>query len=580
MAASGIEAGAFVWDSENGLGRVDVDNPTAVLFWANKKSGKPTYGRANSIIPLPGVEKAKPGYDGFSAWANASPLTIAALGLSECGGSGTKQAILGKLKGKAPLPSAWWNRVQPKLDNLPGYFQVDGDEYTLVADVANVPPDASMLPAWKKWLVGGANDFPPETFPASEVAEALAEWPEESIERALSQTLRGAEQYLGAKPSAKPALGWMDALGQASQRWWKCKTPHLNGETVAQSRDVLIQLANVVGIEKSGKWLLWTFALSGGDDEASQRGFAAGMWLVSGKFGGNAGRNRRNLFRATAELLGRQNRADLAREIALAAFRDSEVTPRYSALDELDQILEQLTPGEEAKRLLELMALSSDAGTQDKAKLLNYVGNSRHAAGPERLNLLVAATLLLTDGTGPVAAQAAREIDRLLTTPDGSVPVGQALFRDAKWRMEGEVAEKVSSYNRLLEQERREQSQLHERVGELRNQLFSGYELSKLDIRHDMLVLIGELSQLVAEQDCPSESFVHDVRAKLDLALQAGDAKRLGVAGEIAKYDPKEHQTVDPVRIGENVKIKVPGVKVKGQHTEDRVLVRAQVSRS
>ena len=103
MAALGIEAGAFVWDSENGLGRVDVDNPTAVLFWANKKSGRPTYGRANSIIPLPGVEKAKPGYDGFSTWANASPLTIAALGLSECGGSGTKQDIFGKAEGQSAV---------------------------------------------------------------------------------------------------------------------------------------------------------------------------------------------------------------------------------------------------------------------------------------------------------------------------------------------------------------------------------------------------------------------------------------------------------------------------------------------
>lgn len=478
MAALGIEAGAFVWDSENGLGRVDVDNPTAVLFWANKKSGRPTYGRANSIIPLPGVEKAKPGYDGFSAWANASPLTIAALGLSECGGSGTKQAILGKLKGKAPAPATWWNRVQPKLDNLPDYFQVDGDEYTLLVGVTDVPQDASTLPAWKNWLTGGANGFPPEAFPASEVAEALTEWPEESIERALSQTLRGAEQYLGAKPSAKPALGWMDALGQASQRWWECKTPHLNGETVAQSRDVLIQLANVVGIEKSGKWLLWTFALSGGDDEASQRGFAAGMWLVSGKFGGNTGRNRRNLFRATAELLGRQNRADLAREIALAAFWDTDATPRYSELDELDQILEHLTSGEEAKRLLELIALSSDASPQDKAKLLNYVGNSRHAVGPERLNLLVAATLLLTDGTGPVAAQASRELADAFDRPSEMGYDAQTLFKDTRAynkrlrdKIASELEEQRQTYELRLRRSRRQIQDLGAEVDTLQEKL-------------------------------------------------------------------------------------------------------------
>ena len=480
---------------------------------------------------------------------------------------------MGKLKGKAPLPSAWWNRVQPKLDNLSGYFQVDGDEYTLVADVANVPPDASMLPAWKKWLVGGANDFPPETFPASEVAEALAEWPEESIERALFQTLRGAEQYLGAKPLVKPALGWMDALGQASQRWWECKTPHLNGETVAQSRDVLIQLANVVGIEKSGKWLLWTFALSGGNDKASQRGFAAGMWLVSGKFGGNAGRNRRNLFRATAELLGRQNRADLAREIALAAFRDSEGTSRYSALDELDQILEQLTPGEEAKRLLELMALSSDAGTQDKAKLLNYVGNSRHAAGPERLNLLVAATLLLTDGTGPVAAQAAREFDRVPATLDSSVPAGQALFRDATARIEGEVAKTVDSYERLLEQGRREQGRLRQQVQTLDAQMASGREESRLEVRQGILLAVGDALQRAYLQGKKAEDRLGVVITTLPKALQEGGAETLGKVGEIVKYNPKLHHSPEAVSSGVKVRLTAPGVVVG-----DRVILKASVS--
>ena len=130
----------------------------------------------------------------------------------------------------------------------------------------------------------------------------------------------------------------------------------------------------------------------------------------------------------------------------------------------------------------------------------------------------------------------------------------------------------------VLAGEKKEQERLQDRVETLRNQLFSGYELSKLDIRKDMLVLIGELSQLAAEQDCASEGFARDVRAGLALALQAGGANMLGAIGEIARFDPSEHQAAGYVKVGDSVKITVPGVKVKGQHTDDSVLVKAQVS--
>ena len=129
-----------------------------------------------------------------------------------------------------------------------------------------------------------------------------------------------------------------------------------------------------------------------------------------------------------------------------------------------------------------------------------------------------------------------------------------------------------------MEREHQEQDRLQDRVETLRSQLFSGYEHSKLDIRQDMLVIVGELSQLATRQKHASEDFLRDVRAGLALALQAGDAKTFGAKGDIASFDPLKHQGNESIRIGDSVKITAPGVIVSGERTDDRVLVKAQVS--
>ena len=134
------------------------------------------------------------------------------------------------------------------------------------------------------------------------------------------------------------------------------------------------------------------------------------------------------------------------------------------------------------------------------------------------------------------------------------------------------------SHEAELERDRQEQERLQDRVETLRNQLFSGHEQSKLDIRQDMLVIVGELSQLATRQKHASDDFLRDVRAGLALALQAGDAKTFGATGDLSRFDPLKHQGNESIRIGDSVKITAPGVIVKGQHTDDRVLVKARVS--
>ena len=308
-----------------------------------------------------------------------------------------------------------------------------------------------------------------------------------------------------------------------------------------------------------------------------RQGFAAGMWET---FDGNGARD---MYEKLAPALNRQAQADLAREIAASAFGPTHTDRRYPALDRL---LDALPESERHQLVIEMITRAS---SDTKADILAFVTNSRHAAksadANKRLEVLLLATLRLSNGRGEIPAQASQELDNVLAAPDSSSPALQSLFHQTRSRIDEEranAADERESERRVhaeaLERERVLQKQLQERVETLRNQLFSGYEQSKLDIRQDMLVLIGELSQLAAKQDCPSESFVRDVRAGLALALQAGGAKTLGVAGEIASYDPLAHQAAGSVKIGAAVKITAPGVKVKGQFTGDRILVKAQVS--
>ena len=523
-------------------------------------------------------------------WVKEAPLKLLATALSVSGNRGNVADIRGKLEnldGWKPDDDewkTWWQSTQRKLKKSEGHFDVvkDGKDilYILKSNVDDVPVDTpkptkarakkpDSLPEWQDWFLCEWDKEPPESYPKKAIIDALAKWPKDTIEPTLKQAIRGAEGFLASKkPTPQATLGWLEAVGQASRRWWECTVPYPDRYLSGQCSEVLLKLAKSAGYAKSGEWLLWAHALSGQADESWMQGFAAGMWAVIGEGSGNASRNRRNLFRVTSEMLGRQSRADLAREIALAAFRDTDVSPRYSELDELDQILEQLTPGEEAKRLLELIALSSEAAPRDKNRLLDYIANSRYATGPERLNLLVLATLLLTDGKGPVAAQASRELDGILARLDNHIPAAQALFRDARARIEGEVTKTVDSYDRLLEHQMQERKRLHGLLSKSNKELEANRKQSRLEIRQDMLLAVGEVLQTVMRRQASSiDELAGKVEAGLTLALKAGEAELLNTAPE--------------------GKVVAPGVQVRGiirdKNEEDgfkevvKVLLKPQV---
>ena len=484
MSDSGIQPGDFVQYNHlgaSGIGKVkETGDSLLVQFWNKKEERKSASGLTPlSVADAGPVESLWDSPGELTSWAKEKPLKLVALALSIDGGKGNPGKIKEKLDGRVPLGAdwkTWWGKRAKSLNALsdlpePEHFDksAKGNEYTLRCGIEKVPDDAQAplsLADWKKWLL---NDLNLPTFgknPSKMLSESLAEWPEDTIERALKRVLWGAELLLDSpkKPSAAAALAWMDAVGSVASRW--CSQYPGSHQPAERSGEVLARLSQRIKVKEKRKeaTLFWAGTLSENPDRQRQ-------------------------------LEQQRQEQERQREVHAAE-------------------LEKLRQERERQR-------------------------ADHAAELEKLR----------------QEQKRQEADHA-----------------------AELASLRTSHAEEGERERRKQKRLQDRAETLRNQLFSGHEQSKLDIRQDMLVLIGELSQLAAKQDSPSESFVRDVRAKLALALQAGDAKTLGVAGEITSYDPLAHQTAGSVKIGDTVKITAPGVKVKGQFTGDRILVKAQVS--
>ena len=120
---------------------------------------------------------------------------------------------------------------------------------------------------------------------------------------------------------------------------------------------------------------------------------------------------------------------------------------------------------------------------------------------PDRLNLLVLGTLLLTDGEGAVAEQASSELAAALDTPAGYSPAIQALFQDTRARIAGETESQRKAHDAELEREQREQVRLRQQVRDLGAELAANREESRFEIRNDILLAVGEVLQSIRFRD-------------------------------------------------------------------------------
>lgn len=579
MTDSTIQPGAFVWYAAKGLGSVrEVGGSPAVLFWADEKSGA-----TQSIPPALLTSLKSNGAEDFGEWAKNSPLTLVALALSACGGDGRESDIREKLNGRAPLSpnwAGWWKRTKPKLGNLPAHFAAsetsEGIGYKLLSGVADVPPDwtqpkSATLADWKKWLSAEAHESPPGRFPTKPVADALAKWPENTVERALFRVIVSAEETLSlGNASAQVAEGWLRTVAQASLRWRETGGVDSRGYQAARVGELLVRLSRIAG-DRTPQELLLQAGVLDGETDAWRRGFVAGLWEAF------EGDDAREMYRRSSAVLGRQARADLAREIALAAF-----DPGYSARrnSELDRLLETM-PEDQRRQILREMVASATPVWKDG--VLDYIANSRYASGPEHLGLRTMAALALGDERSDFAAQTSRELSDAFERPEIYGEPVRSLFRDvaikageAKISGRLQVKDLEQTHEVQIQQERQEQQRLRQQMQALAAELDARREESRLEIRQDMLLAVGEVLQSVCLRDSVEE-LAGDVEAGLTLALRAGGADLLETPGALVNYEPQRHQAKGDLPPSAMVKVLAPGVIVRGGVHGDRVLLKAHV---
>lgn len=128
-----------------------------------------------------------------------------------------------------------------------------------------------------------------------------------------------------------------------------------------------------------------------------------------------------------------------------------------------------------------------------------------------------------------------------------------------------------------LDKAKWELERLRQQLSDLRAELVSRREESKLDIRRDMLLVIGEVLRLTRQPKATPQDLIRDVEAGLSIALRAGGAEEVGRTGDTVEYNFRFHKSEKEVLPGTLVSIVVPGVVFRNEILGDAVLLKAQV---
>ena len=598
MTDSKFQPGVLVRDNHARVGKivgnstlVELDgNPVEVFsvdFWGNEVK------RPNNWLTLLAPESPeallleRP--ETLASWADEAPLKLVALALSVGGGEGKMADIRAKLDGRvleAGKWDGWWRKAPAQMRRLPEHFSITkvgkDSEYKLLTSVDAVPKASAVKSAtgndrksataadWRAWLQAGTHSPAPGRFPTKAVLDALAAWPAETAEGALLRVILSAEEALASQSiTAQAAEGWLRAVAQASSRWREVDGNDPRGYTAARVGEVIARLARAAGDRAPREVLLQAGAIDGVTD-AWRRGFLAGMWE---SFEGD---EAREMYLDSAAVLGRQARGYLAREIALAAFSPEFTERRHSHLDRLLDAL----PEEQRVQLLQ--EIISSASTDQASGLLNYIAKSRHTSGDDQFFLRLMACLVL-GSSGEFGYEISAELVNVLDRPEKYGRNVYPLLDSVRTKMHeshvimvDEVLPLVPDLKRQLEREQLIQERLRQQVRERNAELAANREESRLEVRRDMLLVVGEVLQSVSRSR-DSGALAGDVEAGLTLALRAGGAERLETPGEIVAFDPELHDTEGNVPARGAVRVIAPGVVYRGGTHGESVLLKAQV---
>ena len=566
---------------------------------------------AQPISETSGNHAPLPPGDPESWWVEGAPLRLLAFALrhrkERKGNVAQIKAVLHSQVEPAVKWSHWWQqtgRMAAESDHFErkgsGPITLRADEIADIPALPLPPPAKKSTPArpaappkaqreWLRWFQGEGYAVPAKSGnPVKAAYDALDACPPESHRTALRRTMNTAKNFLAADKRPKSAATeWAHLLSRAAQLWRNHPDAADGAETAAIVGEQMAKLVqDAVFPEGCGRWLCQAGGLPDEQPEAWREGFAAGL----GRAMPLSGYDIRSWIDKAFSRMPPEHKAGIAQEIALAAFTSGAAPISSAQFARLDGLLSLLRDAEKSDFFQNLI-IRTAVGKAHRQNVLNYITGARNGLTPEAsLNIMVLASLLLTDGSGPVVGQAAQGIGRALASDDAAGDAGSPLweglldearrqFADLHAGLTNEIERQRQHYEEQLEECRREGERLNRQGQRVRAQLEAGREASKLDIRQDMLLVMSETLQgLRQSQDSPEQT-LRNVAAGLVLALRAGDAEEFGAVGETVPYDPTRHQSDQPVPLNAVVRITYPGAAVRGKLTGagDRVILKAQV---
>ena len=548
--------------------------------------------------------------DPESWWVEGAPLKLLASALhtmpERTGKVGQVKEALQSYVEPAFKWRAWWDLARPMVDGSKHFKRSKSGVTLLIEEIADIPalplppPAKKSAPArpaalpkaqqeWLRWFQGEVDGVPSKSGnPVKAAYDALDDCPPEFHRTALRRTMSAAGRFLVADKRPKSAATeWAHLLSRAAQLRRNHPDAADGAETAATVGELMAKLVqDAVFPEGCGRWLCQAGGLPDEQPEAWREGFAAGL----GRAMPLSGYDIRSWIDKAFSRMPPEHKASIAREIALAAFTSGAAPISSAQFARLDGLLSLLRDAEKSDFFQNLI-IRTAVGKAHRQNVLNYITGARNGLTPEAsLNIMVLASLLLTDGSGPVVGQAAQGIGRALASDDaagdacsplweGLLADGRRRFDDLRAGLTDEMERQRRHYEEQMEECHREGERLNRQAQRVRAQLEAGREASKLDIRQDMLLVMSETLQgLRQSQDSPEQT-LRNVAAGLVLALRAGDAEEFGAVGETVPYDPTRHQSDQPVPLNAVVRITYPGAAVRGKLTGagDRVILKAQV---
>lgn len=559
------------------------------------------------------------------SWVEQGQLRLVAVALTELTTESPRRShehSVAALRGKlAPLLEqaetkwdTWWKKVQPWLKESEHFqFNKTGNTVTYrLADriaAGNIPVERVVgkpkttgtgdstgsssssparksaaksgagrdLPEWVRWL-WAADDAPlPGTTPPDGLAVLLETCPEEIIERVMARLMSGVEEALAAPrltPKAKDQ--WLELVTKAHRRRQEVPLQESTGATARRTPKVLAQLLDAIEQQARIQPLLAQIGTLINSDQHRRQEFARGVWDTFQSDRATA----ETLLKRLASTLDDKQQVALWGDVLTAAF----AAPSYpNRTTDVNRVTGWLKAGQQATAIHRLILQAALLGTAE-SDVAAFVAESRYAgksSGPEKLNALVTAGLLLSEGEGQVVSVASQAYgDAFDQTNAGAyntliaslLDVSISKLKSEERRWSGKLVQLQNSHKEELAGKESEIRRLDEQAQTYSADLVAKRQESRFEIREGMLLHTGSVLQGMYQLEPAAR--IGYVMEHLPRILHAGDAEVFGSVGSEVAYNSALHHSPEEIPSGSLVKVSVPGVILKGS---EHPIIKANV---